>query len=67
MNRFLSSKTLLNRSFDGLRFLSTQPKITTHYTIHPREQDPRWKDIDMERAADETDVCLYFLFQTLSM
>lgn len=19
------------------------PKITTHYTIHPRESDPRWK------------------------
>lgn len=19
------------------------PKITTHYTIHPRDKDPRWK------------------------
>lgn len=59
MNRFLSSTTLLYRSsFNGLRFLSTQPKITTHFTIYPREQDPRWKEIDMERVADETDVCV---------
>ncbi|KAJ8965630.1 hypothetical protein NQ317_017419 [Molorchus minor] len=34
------------------------PKITTHYTIHPRENDPRWKDINMERFADETDVLI---------
>lgn len=19
------------------------PKITTHYTVHPRDKDPRWK------------------------
>lgn len=38
------------------KFLSTQPKITTHFTIHPRENDPRWKEIDMERVVDETDV-----------
>ncbi|XP_037070900.1 electron transfer flavoprotein-ubiquinone oxidoreductase, mitochondrial-like [Pollicipes pollicipes] len=34
------------------------PKITTHYTIHPRDQDPRWKDVDMERVSDETDVLI---------
>ncbi|XP_034241261.1 electron transfer flavoprotein-ubiquinone oxidoreductase, mitochondrial [Thrips palmi] len=34
------------------------PKITTHYSIHPRESDPRWKDVDMERAVDETDVVI---------
>ncbi|CAH1159743.1 unnamed protein product [Phaedon cochleariae] len=34
------------------------PKITTHYTIHPREQDPRWKDVNMERFADETDILI---------
>ncbi|VEN45560.1 unnamed protein product [Callosobruchus maculatus] len=34
------------------------PKITTHYTIHPREKDPRWKEIEMERFADETDILI---------
>ncbi|XP_068083138.1 electron transfer flavoprotein-ubiquinone oxidoreductase, mitochondrial [Anabrus simplex] len=32
------------------------PRITTHYTIVPRETDPRWKDVNMERFVDETDV-----------
>ncbi|XP_047027604.1 electron transfer flavoprotein-ubiquinone oxidoreductase, mitochondrial isoform X1 [Helicoverpa zea] len=34
------------------------PKITTHYTIHPRDKDPRWKDISMERVAEETDILI---------
>lgn len=34
------------------------PKITTHYTIHPRENDPRWKDVPMERDADEVDIVI---------
>ncbi|XP_047998829.1 electron transfer flavoprotein-ubiquinone oxidoreductase, mitochondrial [Leguminivora glycinivorella] len=34
------------------------PKITTHYTIHPRDKDPRWKDINMERMAEETDILI---------
>lgn len=29
---------------------------TTHYTVKPRESDPRWEGIDMERYADEADV-----------
>ncbi|XP_076117636.1 electron transfer flavoprotein-ubiquinone oxidoreductase, mitochondrial-like [Mytilus galloprovincialis] len=33
-------------------------KITTHYTIHPREQDSRWKDIDMTRYEDVADVVI---------
>uniref|UniRef100_A0A8C6KBJ1 Electron transfer flavoprotein-ubiquinone oxidoreductase n=1 Tax=Nothobranchius furzeri TaxID=105023 RepID=A0A8C6KBJ1_NOTFU len=37
--------------------LST-PRITTHYTIHPRDKDPRWQDIEMERFADEADVVI---------
>lgn len=41
------------------RFYSEQfPKITTHYTIYPRENDPRWKDANMERFADETDILI---------
>lgn len=34
------------------------PKITTHYTVVPRETDSRWKDISMERVSDETDVVI---------
>lgn len=34
------------------------PKITTHYTIHPRENDPRWKEIDMTREADNPDILI---------
>lgn len=33
-------------------------KITTHYTIHPREKDARWKDVNMERFVDETDLLI---------
>ncbi|XP_074649804.1 electron transfer flavoprotein-ubiquinone oxidoreductase, mitochondrial-like [Tubulanus polymorphus] len=32
--------------------------VTTHYTIVPRENDSRWKDIDMERYGDEVDICI---------
>jgi electron-transferring-flavoprotein dehydrogenase len=32
--------------------------VTTHYTIVPRENDPRWKDIDMTREVDQTDVMI---------
>jgi len=32
--------------------------VTTHYTVKPREQDPRWEGVDMERYADECDVCI---------
>ncbi|XP_065670152.1 electron transfer flavoprotein-ubiquinone oxidoreductase, mitochondrial isoform X2 [Hydra vulgaris] len=40
------------------RHVSTERKITTHYTIVSRDSDPRWKDINMERAVDETDVLI---------
>lgn len=29
---------------------------TTHYTRKARDLDPRWKDIDMQRVADNHDV-----------
>jgi len=32
--------------------------VTTHYTVHPRETDPRWEGIEMERYADEADVVI---------
>ncbi|KAK7922637.1 hypothetical protein WMY93_009539 [Mugilogobius chulae] len=34
------------------------PRITTHYTIHPRDKDPRWEGVEMERFADEADVVI---------
>lgn len=34
------------------------PKITTHYTLHPREKDERWKDVDMERCVEEVDIVI---------
>ncbi|XP_001603617.1 electron transfer flavoprotein-ubiquinone oxidoreductase, mitochondrial [Nasonia vitripennis] len=34
------------------------PKITTHYTVVPRDGDPRWKDVNMERYVDETDILI---------
>ncbi|XP_014776714.1 electron transfer flavoprotein-ubiquinone oxidoreductase, mitochondrial [Octopus bimaculoides] len=49
--RFLSG-------FKNVRQYSSAAKITTHYTIHPRKDDERWKDIDMERYADETDILI---------
>ncbi|CAF4435969.1 unnamed protein product, partial [Adineta steineri] len=37
--------------------------ITTHYTIYPRDKDERWKDVNMERYAEEYDVAIrFFLF-----
>ncbi|XP_017866513.1 PREDICTED: electron transfer flavoprotein-ubiquinone oxidoreductase, mitochondrial [Drosophila arizonae] len=34
------------------------PKITTHYTLNPREKDERWKDVDMERCVEEVDIVI---------
>lgn len=31
---------------------------TTHYTRRPRDEDPRWKDIDMSRVSDDYDVLI---------
>lgn len=39
-----------------LRCYSSQTKLTTHYSVVPREGDPRWKDVNMERVVDEADV-----------
>ncbi|EDW01806.1 electron transfer flavoprotein-ubiquinone oxidoreductase, mitochondrial [Drosophila grimshawi] len=34
------------------------PKITTHYTLNPREKDERWKEVDMERCIEEVDLVI---------
>ena len=33
-------------------------KITTHYTIYPRDRDERWKDVNMDRYIDEVDILI---------
>uniref|UniRef100_A0A3Q3KHM9 Electron transfer flavoprotein-ubiquinone oxidoreductase n=1 Tax=Monopterus albus TaxID=43700 RepID=A0A3Q3KHM9_MONAL len=33
-------------------------RITTHYTIHPRDKDPRWEGVEMDRFVDEADVVI---------
>lgn len=32
--------------------------VTTHYSVKPRDKDPRWEGIDMERYEDEADVVI---------
>ncbi|KAL4113208.1 hypothetical protein QTP88_016874 [Uroleucon formosanum] len=39
-------------------YSAASPKITTHYTVCPRETDQRWKDISMERYEDVADVVI---------
>ncbi|XP_024939640.1 electron transfer flavoprotein-ubiquinone oxidoreductase, mitochondrial isoform X3 [Cephus cinctus] len=57
---FTTSKILQRLQAASNRAYSegTFPKITTHYTVVPRETDPRWKGINMERFADETDILI---------
>ena len=43
-----------------------KPKITTHYTIHPRENDPRWAEVDMERSVN-CDLSLFFVVFSISI
>uniref|UniRef100_A0A673Z0Q6 Electron transfer flavoprotein-ubiquinone oxidoreductase n=1 Tax=Salmo trutta TaxID=8032 RepID=A0A673Z0Q6_SALTR len=37
---------------------AVMPRITSHYTIFPRDKDPRWEGVEMERFADEADVVI---------
>ncbi|XP_061240303.1 electron transfer flavoprotein-ubiquinone oxidoreductase, mitochondrial isoform X1 [Bos javanicus] len=37
---------------------SVVPRITTHYTVYPRDQDKRWEGVNMERFAEEADVVI---------
>lgn len=42
----------------GKAVSAAQPRITTHPSIVPRENDPRWEEVDMSREADECDVVI---------
>ncbi|KAG8523403.1 Electron transfer flavoprotein-ubiquinone oxidoreductase, mitochondrial, partial [Galemys pyrenaicus] len=37
---------------------SSVPRITTHYTVYPRDKDKRWEGVSMERFAEEADVVI---------
>nr|BAN20927.1 electron transfer flavoprotein-ubiquinone oxidoreductase [Riptortus pedestris] len=45
---------LAKRNYGDQQF----PKITTHYTVVPRDSDTRWKEVNMERFQDEADVVI---------
>ncbi|XP_077287468.1 electron transfer flavoprotein-ubiquinone oxidoreductase [Arctopsyche grandis] len=57
MSRLRSATSVLSK-LGQRQFSDIAPRITTHYTIHPRDKDSRWKDVDMERAVDETDILI---------
>ncbi|XP_044737329.1 electron transfer flavoprotein-ubiquinone oxidoreductase, mitochondrial [Chrysoperla carnea] len=61
MSNFLKQKTNWTNVYHILKrhySVDKYPKITTHYTICPRDKDPRWKEANMERFADETDLLI---------
>jgi electron-transferring-flavoprotein dehydrogenase len=63
MIRILNSSRLISQflNLTAVRAASSNaaaPKITTHYTIHHRDKDSRWKDIPMERVSEESDVVI---------
>ncbi|XP_076047685.1 electron transfer flavoprotein-ubiquinone oxidoreductase isoform X1 [Oratosquilla oratoria] len=58
--RAVSAVRTVQRAANLQRWYSERatPKITTHYSVVPRETDERWTDIDMERYEDEADVVI---------
>jgi len=54
----LSKQSSQHRICRKLSFSRNNCAVTTHYTVKPRENDPRWEGIEMERYADEADVVI---------
>lgn len=51
-------RVLLNTHRNYSEASAQYPKITTHYTLNPRDKDERWAEVDMERFADEADLLI---------
>ena len=62
-NRCILFSALRNHVF-GQRLYSSDalkyPKITTHYTIHPRDVDPRWKGIKVQFLLTFNETKIFF-------
>jgi len=54
----LSKQSSQHRICRKLSYSRNSCAVTTHYTVKPRENDPRWEGIEMERYADEADVVI---------
>jgi len=52
------SKTTGHNLCRNLSYSRSSHAVTTHYTVKPRENDPRWEGVEMERYADEADVVI---------
>uniref|UniRef100_A0A8C9FLF0 Electron transfer flavoprotein-ubiquinone oxidoreductase n=1 Tax=Pavo cristatus TaxID=9049 RepID=A0A8C9FLF0_PAVCR len=56
--KFIRRDCLPSLHIAGWASTAAVPRITTHYTIHPRDKDKRWEGINMERFAEEADVVI---------
>jgi len=52
---YLNIRSLASSS---VNLKSKEGHVTTHYSVKPRSQDERWKEISMERVSDEADVVI---------
>ncbi|NXQ04436.1 ETFD protein, partial [Vidua macroura] len=56
--KLIKKDCLLSLRVSRCASTASVPRITTHYTIHPRDKDKRWEGVNMERFAEEADVVI---------
>jgi len=56
--RFLGLTKTVGFRYQSNLTAAGNPRITTHPSVVPREGDPRWEGVEMERYADEADVVI---------
>jgi len=56
--RLLAARRSQSLASGSLNLITCRSAVTSHYTVKPREKDPRWEGVEMERYADECDVCI---------
>ncbi|XP_056346269.1 electron transfer flavoprotein-ubiquinone oxidoreductase, mitochondrial [Oenanthe melanoleuca] len=56
--KLIKKDCLLSPRVSRCASTASVPRITTHYTIHPRDKDKRWEGVNMERFAEEADVVI---------